>query len=144
MSLTYVRQKHEYGCAIASLAMVTSIPYDDIEREFLNDFNRSGVKLEHIKAFLQDHGQSLILKQVEGYLDIASSNKHMLVPFAPAHIVCTSVYVDAETTHSVVMDENGELLDPSDPDRKDWSKFYYISSVMGCWPDNTLFEARKK
>lgn len=129
--MRYVRQKHECGCAVACIAMITGEEYDDVEKCFKEDFSKQCVSQKAIQEYIEDHGFGSVKKQAHGFPEVRTSNEQMSKPFAPAHIAHVLPYINAKNAHSVVMDAKGRVYDPQHSEVKDFSSYYYIISVTG-------------
>ena len=135
MKINYVRQKHRSGCAVACIAMVTGIPYEQVDKHFQTNFQHDGLKPEITRMFVCDQGFSSIEAISHGYHSLSDSNKRMARPFADVHIVSVQPFADSEINHAVVMDKRGRVYDPDRPDIKNLSAYYYIVRVSGFWRD---------
>lgn len=133
MKINYVRQKDDYGCAVACISMVTGIPYDKVAKDFHGDFKREGMDAKHTLAFVCEHGFSAIELVARNYSNVPATNQRMARPFAEIHIVNVQPRADSELNHAIVMDKRGRVYDPDNPDRKDLSHYYCIVRVMGFW-----------
>jgi hypothetical protein len=135
MKIQYVRQQHECGCAVACMAMVTGLPYDKIEKQFVANFGREGVAPEVTRNFICDHGFSAVEVIAHGYHDIRQSNARMRRPFADVHVVSVLPQPDAEMNHAVVMDRRGRVYDPAMPKVRDLGEYYFICRVQGFYDE---------
>jgi len=131
LKFQHVKQKHEFGCAIACMAMVLGKKYDEIAGQFHTDFSVDGLKHEHITGYVCDHGFALVHKSAGGHGDVKTSNRRMITPFADIHIVSAQPWADAEMNHCFVLDKRGRIFDPQHDTRPDFREYYYIHSVLG-------------
>jgi hypothetical protein len=130
VKIRYVRQKHEFGCAVASAAMILGAAYDEVGQAFQNDFDKGGIENEPIRDYICEHGFSVIEKTAHSFMHIEPSNKRMIIPFAEIHLVRVQPYADSKTNHCLVMDRRGVIYDPARPDNKQWD-YYFVFHVMG-------------
>lgn len=144
MKVTYVAQKHDCGCAIACIAMVLGVRYDDVEPHFRQNFDRHGLCDREITGYVVDHGFSVIRKTADGYMDIKASNERMVLPFADIHIVSARQYSNSKMGHSFVMDSKGEIFDPENKDRKSLSDYYAIDTVLGFFKEQVATIGKKR
>lgn len=135
MKIKYVRQKHSSGCAVACIAMVTGLSYDEVDRQMQTNFNNDGLKSEITRLFVCDQGFSSLEMISHGYSELAASNKRMNRPFADVHIVSVQPFADSEMNHAVVMDKRGRVYDPDRPEKRSLTEYYYIVRVTGFWDD---------
>jgi hypothetical protein len=138
----YVEQEHDYGCAVACIAMISGEAYADVERCFKEDFSKQALKHESVRDYLCDRNFAAIEKTAPGYADVRIANARMAVPFAPVHLVNVLPYVNAKHGHSVVMDGKGRVYDPQHPEVKDFSDYYCIFRVTGYFYEGA--EVKKK
>lgn len=133
MKIKYVRQKHRSGCAVACIAMITGLSYDAVKKQFQTNFEHGGMKPEHSRDFILEHGFSAIEVTPSTYKNVPTINKRLSKPFADIHFVSVQPFADSEVNHAIVMDKNGRVYDPEDPKCKDLSRYYCIVSVIGFW-----------
>jgi hypothetical protein len=133
MKITLVKQKHKHGCGIACLSMVTGKDYDDIVKDFINDFDEEGMTTYTLIEWLGDYGFSVLFKEIRCYVQKDFARAYMLKPFTEIHII--SLKWKADTTHHfVVMDKDGKLFCPSGSSDEDLRNSYLIDSVVGLYP----------
>ena len=136
MKIKYVAQEQEYGCVIASIAMVLGWKYRDVAAYFENDFSKRGINAELAETFLCERGFSVIEKRAKGFMDVYASNKRMLVPFAAVHLISGTQFIDSKTNHCFVMDAKGKIFNPgSTKPQNALTDYYFINRVFGFWPD---------
>lgn len=141
--IRFVQQKHELGCAVASIAMVLGCEYDDVERRFGRSFDKQGLKTDQARSFVCDHGFSVIEKRADGFMDIERSNARMLQPFADVHIISAQPFADSKIHHCFVMDAKGKIYDPNRGINPDPTSYYYIVTVLGFFTED-LARAKAK
>lgn len=135
MKIKYVRQKHRSGCAVACIAMVTGLSYEQVDKNFQTNFEHDGMYAEHSRTFVCDQGFTAIELLQYGYSNLASTNRRMNRPFADIHIVSVRPFADSKLNHAVVMDKRGRVYDPDSPQKKSLAEYYSIVRVTGFWRD---------
>jgi hypothetical protein len=128
-----VKQKDEFGCVVACLAMVLGKTYEEVDADFDNDFTKKGTQLAMIADYLSDHGYSIIKKSVSFYSHKDFGREELLTPFAPSHIVIVKDKVDLPFDHAIVMDNAGKLYCPSGSPDEESRNAYLIISVIGIY-----------
>jgi hypothetical protein len=118
--------------------MVLGCGYDEVERQFQQDFDVCGVVSDHIVNFICDHNLSAVEKIARGYNDVRLSNKRMISPFADIHILSVLSRADCENNHAVVMDAKGNIFDPAKPERKDIGQYYCIVRIVGFYREQSV------
>ncbi len=131
MRIRYVPQKHENGCAVACMAMVTGLSYEYIASRFEVNLEREGMLREHTRGFICDHGFAALEMIAYGTTDVRASNERLRRPFADVHIVSVLPKADSKMNHALVMDARGRIYDPGLPKNKSFDDYYYIVSVLG-------------
>lgn len=129
--IRFVQQKHELGCAVASIAMVLDREYDEIDLLFERSFDKQGLKSEQVRSIVCEHGFSVIEKRADGFMNVQRSNERMLKPFADIHIVTAQPYADSKLNHCFVMDAKGKIYDPSRGVNPDPTGYYCVFNVLG-------------
>jgi hypothetical protein len=135
VKIKYIAQQQDKGCVIACIAMVLGRDYWKVAKDFHVDLERKGINMRLAQEYLCDHGLSVIEKTAYGYPDVTRSNKRMLIPFAPVHIVFIQQYADLAFNHAYVMTRNGRMLDPGNRERTDPKVDYCVVGVLGCYKD---------
>jgi len=135
MKVTLVNQTHKYGCSIACAAMVLNEEYDDLIKEFGNNFHKGGIDEETLVDFISDRGYSIIEKKVTVYSKKEFGREELLKPFAPIHIVRVRATADASLQHWVVMDKKGKLICPMEWTDKEVRESYRIMRTVGIYKD---------
>lgn len=136
-----VLQKHDYGCGIASLAMLTGDTYDGIRAWILDHWQnqimghesndswltKSGVTGPVLDWFLAQHGY-VWRKVYSGW----RPDPWPPAPFAPVHVA--QVVQPSGMAHFVVVTETGDVLDPASGAPRsltDWQQINYVQGVWG-------------
>lgn len=125
--IEYVKQRDDWDCGVAVLAMVSGLTYEQV----LDDFNGKGIEGVGIGGVLFDwwfvkHGVATQGKTPE--LDDPWPPE----PWAPVHIA----YVRAtQGAHVCVMDCQGRVFDPFDIKRRTLTHKDYkrVRGVIGIW-----------
>src|ERR1051326_703414 len=138
MKIQYVRQKDDFGCAVACISMVTGIPYDKVAQDFHADFKREGIHPEKTRDYVLEHGFSGIEVIPARYNNVPLTNARISKPFAEVHILSVQPRADSDLNHAIVMDKRGRVYDHDPPQHKNLSHYYCIVRVLG------LFDERKK
>lgn len=129
--MKYIKQKDEYGCVIASLAMVVGVEYDDILSMLPNGLPDRGMSAEFQgRSILFEHG-FLSMTFYKTIAHTQEENKEFGNPIAPIHIV--SVITNADTSHAVVMDDKGNITDPFIEGVYKIEDYKELVSMTGVW-----------
>ena len=139
-----IRQRHENGCSIACISMVTGKTYDEIDADFSTDFNQNGLMLDKTIEYLGAHNYSLIHKYITQYGHKDFGKDEMLNPFAPKHIVRVQPKADSDYGHVMVMDADGQLFCPDGQTDEEARNSYIVTDVIGIWGDNDLRKKKKQ
>lgn len=126
-----VKSKDYNGCAVACIATVLGVTYDDVVKDFTNNFNENGLALDKTASYLSDRGCQIIRKTLYSWNKLNFAHSYMLEPFAPIHIVRIEQYFDSEFGHVLVMDKDGKLYCPNAVDGEYARKAYSITDVLG-------------
>lgn len=137
MAMRHIRQRLPHHCAVASLAMVTDLPYESVVAGLGAVVRETGVNEMYVRQFLWDTGFSL--RQLyrrelpKGFKDRVEWPPK---PFAGRHIA----YVNPH--HWVAMDYDGTVLDPNRDNAARLSD-YNLYSVIGVFgqPTNDAFRS---
>lgn len=134
--IVYVKQKEPDGCMVACVAMVTGKSYEEI-REMCSPAYNGGINEIIADSILQDFGFATIRK----YKHIPRIKQDregwpIIAPFAPTHICLVNA---TQGAHAVVMDQNGEILDPFKPERHsllhpDYSQVHWVAGYFQVHP----------
>jgi len=129
--MRYIKQKDKYGCAIACLAMVTGVSYDEILSMFPKGLPDRGISTEFQgRSILFEHG-FLSMTFYKTISHTQEENKEFGKPIAPIHII--SVITNADTSHAVVMDDKGNIYDPFIEGVYKLSNYKKLVSITGVW-----------
>ena len=138
--IALIRQEHDYGCGLASLAMATGKSYDEVRSFFLAEWPGGTQKPEDwlesrgihhglVEWFLARHG--FVWRVVYSGWE---EHPWPPAPFAPVHIA--QVIQPSRNTHYVVMLNDGRVLDPLSGTLglalDNWER---VNNVMGIWPE---------
>lgn len=126
-----VKTVDDCGCAVACIATVMGVSYQDVDKDFLNDFNSDGLSFEDTMNYLGDNGFQVIHKEIRNYGTVKFGKKEILKPFAPIHILRVMSKYDAKFGHVVIMDAKGKIHCPSGFTEKDILNSYAITNVAG-------------
>lgn len=113
--------------------MILGWSYEKVTENLLTDFSKTGLTHKLTREFITDFGYQAITKESVCYHTVTSSNREMLKPFAPVHLVEMKPWCDRETWHAAVMDSKGKIIDPSGEPHSSIIKVHYISKVTGFW-----------
>lgn len=133
MKIQLVEQQDKKGCSAACIAMILGWPYEKVTEILFTDFSKTGLAHKVTREFITDHGFQAITKEVAAFHTTETSNREMLKPFAPIHLVEMKPWPDHGSWHAAVMDSKGKLYDPSGEPDKTVRKAHYISKVTGFW-----------
>jgi hypothetical protein len=132
-----IRQTHDYGCGIASLAMISGQPYNAV-REWLVEnwpggtqtpdewLTTRGIHKGIADYYLAAHGY--VWRTVYGGWKLPEWPPR---PFAPVHLA--HVVQPSGNTHYVVMRADGVVLDPMCDEPRALSDWSYVNNVQGVW-----------
>ena len=132
-----VRQRDDWGCGIAVLAMITGRTYVQV-RELLDsqdghghdgDWSRSGITYISIDRILFAEGFA-VQRTYAGWAEM-DGTPWPPEPWAPVHL--SQVVQPSGNGHWVVMDEDGKVLDPLRPGRHSLTDWEKINNVAGLW-----------
>lgn len=135
---TLIRQQHDYGCGIASLAMISGQSYDEVRTWLLDNWpgghersdewlEKRGIYSGIAEYFLGEHGY--VWRYV--YRAWYPSSNWPPPAFAPVHLVM--VRQPSNNSHYVVMRSDGIVLDPLSDEPKALTDWPEVSNVMGVW-----------
>ena len=128
----YVPQRKETDCAVACMAMVTGLSYEQVN-SVMSMSDPRGVFLEQSVDFITAQGCSAVINAVHTYRDRHSSNKRMMTPFADIHMVSVQPYADLAERHALVMLADGSIYDPAYKEAK--KDYFLVWSVAGFYWD---------
>lgn len=127
-----VRQEDENGCAIACLAMVLKKTYQQVRKDWKDDFLKDGVTMKNIVNYLANEGLTIVRKTVPGYAHKDSAREEMMRPFAPMHIINIRPLYDSDY-HVVVMTADGHLYCPGGMTEDEIRNAYMVDEVIGIY-----------
>lgn len=130
-----VKQQHKYACSIACAAMVTGENYDEIIKEFGNNFHKQGIDDDVFIKFIASKGYSTIQKEVTYYSKKDLGRSELLKPFAPVHFVRIKFNADSGLLHWVVMTAKGKFICPMRWSDREIRNCYQIIKVVGIYKD---------
>lgn len=132
-----IRQKHEYGCGIAALAMVAGTSYESVHEWLLANWpGGTQAPDEWLVAHGIHKGIADFYLAAHGYMwrTVYSGWRQIPwppEPFAPIHLAC--VRQPSGNSHYVVARDDGAVLDPLHDELRrltDWPEVY---NVQGIW-----------
>lgn len=134
--ITYIRQKCDCDCGIASLAMVTGLPYDEVLAPFRYRIEAGhGINEALVYDWLIRHGWAWQVGYKVHHIGAMNQPKEVWPPrpWAPVHLV--EARVSSGNYHFAVMDSAGRVFDPWEPARTslDHPDYQDIVFVWGMW-----------
>jgi hypothetical protein len=144
-NMRLVRQKHAYGCVIASLAMIAGLDYDAVAADYPWIGENDGADLETVGCdFLWRHGFAwqfvypyrpgpAIRGDAEESRRVRVRHPWPPEPWAEAHLCL----VETSMGHCVVMLADGTVLDPlTDRPRRltDYSRVHNVRGIFDVRP----------
>jgi hypothetical protein len=130
MDVRLVRQEDKYGCAVASLAMVTGKSYAEVRAAFSHDFTKEGVVFFAWEEYLTHSGYAVARKMQYDALKKSTREPWPAEPFAGVHIC--EVLTDAGG-HVVVMLRDGTVLDPATDEPRRLADYKSVNFVTGVY-----------
>lgn len=136
MNIRWVRQEEQYGCVIASLAMITGKTYQEVRQAFTGMEQGRGTDWTAMQAYLADLGYAVQWRFAYcGY----TNQKYTDWPpkaWADVHICTVETALGG---HSVIMLQDGSVLDPATPEVKrltDYQRVMNLAAVyhVGLFP----------
>lgn len=133
MKINYIKQKHDNGCGIACISMITGKSYDEVYDHFSVDLSDSkkGIPPYLIAKYIAESGFDCIQKISKGCDKISVMNDRLWVPFADIHLVIVDRAIDVKFSHAIVMSNTGKLFNPWDIKLNDKSKYYSVETIYG-------------
>ena len=128
-----VRQEDENGCAIACLAMVLKKTYQQVRKDWRDDFLKDGLTTNQMVEYLADHNMTVVLKTLLSYATKDSARDEMMRPFAPIHIINLKQFCDSPDDHVVVMTADGHLYCPGGMTEDEIRNAYMVDEVIGIY-----------
>lgn len=144
---TLIRQVHEYGCGLASLAMISGWTYDEV-RDWLVANWPAGSQTPG--EWLEQRG---IHKGIADYFLAENGYAWRTVyagwgqkpwppePFAPVHLA--QVVQPSGNSHYVVMRSDGVVLDPLSDEPKRLTDWSVVNNVQGVWRPQALVVSQR-
>lgn len=129
--LKIVETEEDCGCTVACIATVLGKTYQEVSKEFINDFNSDGLTFEDTMNFLGDNGFQVIHKEIRNYGTVKFGREELLKPFAPIHILRVMPKYDAKFGHVVIMDSEGKVFCPSGFTEEEILDSYAITNIAG-------------
>jgi hypothetical protein len=142
---TLVRQEHDYGCGLASLAMIDGKSYEDVRQWLITNWpggqadggappenwlEKRGIYSGIADWYLGHHGY-VWRKVYSGWAKDKPSFQWPPAPFAPVHLV--QVRQPSGNSHYVVMRADGVVLDPMTDEPRSLTDWPLVDNVMGAW-----------
>ena len=137
--LNYIKQRFDWDCGIAALAMATHMTYDSASNA-LGD-PKDAINELHIDNWLGDNGYAWARKfqfvqKPPGYETYGRDNYTKrdpwpCTPFAPTHIALVEATAGA---HFITLDGTGAVYDPWKEERKlvthpDYKRFSWVQGI---------------
>lgn len=134
--IKYVKQRGGHDCGIASLAMATGLPYEEVLAPFAWRINAGeGLNEVHMLEWFVRNGWAYQQVYKVHHLGGVNQRKEEWPPkpWAPVHLIEARV---SAGYHFAVMDAKGRVFDPWDAERTSISHPAYkdLLWVMGLWP----------
>ena len=129
--MKYVTQKDKYGCALACMAMIVGITYNEIKCMWPEKYGTNEGIADFMQvSFLFNHGYiGHTIYATEAHTQIKRADKQWIKPFAPIHIVST---ITSNGPHAVVWHNNGDVDDPNNVRVKSIDD-YKVVGITGYW-----------
>ena len=128
-----VKQREGNDCGICVLSTILNKPYEKVKNDFYKDIIEDGISLDDAINYLGDHSCSLVYKTLTNYQNKDTAKDEMLRPFADIHVLSVRPYVDADMYHMVLMNKEGEILDPGGETDEFIRNLYQIVGVVGVY-----------
>lgn len=123
--MKHILQRTQDECGIATLAMITGEPYEQVRAEF--PFFKDGIDEWEVRAYLAERGYACAQVYIH-YAPMRVNLPERVKPFTDVHFA----YVDDR--HFVVVLRDGTVLDPARPQPRhiDQYKVSWICGVVKC------------
>jgi hypothetical protein len=131
--IKFVKQKHKYACSIACASMITGEDYDEIMKDFGNNFHKEGIPDDVLLDYLGNKGYSIVQKEITHWGEKDFARKEMLKPFAPVHLVRVKINADSGLLHWIVMTAKGKLICPMEFTESSVRNSYLILKIVGLY-----------
>lgn len=129
-----IKQKHDRGCSIACLAMLTGKTYDQVLEDCAPAWDENvGLYSNIVDGYLWDHGYAL--KKIFEPNNWKKEKRHPwpVKPFTDIHLVFLRVYEQSPCDHFIVMLKDGTLLDPKLDGQRSLNDYYRVYSITGVY-----------
>lgn len=143
--LKYVAATEDNSCVVACLAMVTGktlkTVFKDIRESWESKGKLEGLTDEIVDPYLAQNGFAVQRMYDEYKPSMLLIEGWPIDPFAPIHIVDVWSSNPAGM-HSVVMDKEGKIYDPSNRKIKSITQYQRVFSITGIWKvsDSSLID----
>lgn len=123
--MNLVRQHNSKGCGIACVAMVTGLPYQECKLALFGSLGKvTGMFHDDVVKFITERGfvagKRKYTREIEGAIK----------PEAALNLLEVRVYPDSEGSHFVIMDREGNVLDPMFG-QTELSFYHEVWSIIG-------------
>ena len=132
----YVSQLEKYGCAMACMAMILNVKYEDVKKLWDMKYGTIEGVSDYMQAsFLFSKGiVSFTTYQTEAWTQKKREPNEWIKSFAPVHIVTV---ITSLGVHALVWLNDGRVYDPNI--RGVYSiKDYNVQSITGYWALNNF------
>lgn len=134
MNINLITQKHNRGCGVACLAMITGKSYDEILEDCEAAWDeQTGLYTNIVDAYLWDHGYALRKYYSNNNWQKIKRDPWPIKPFTDIHLVHLRVYELASCEHFVIMSRDGTVLDPKLGHKPSLADYYNIYSISGIY-----------
>lgn len=135
MKIKRIQQRGPTECGVASLAMITGLPYEEVLAPFAwRTSEGDGLSTIYMHEWLTRNGWAWQEVYKVHHLGGINQKKDIWPPkpWAPAHLIQARV---SAGYHFAVMDADGRVFDPWDGARTsiDHPAYQEIASVIGLW-----------
>lgn len=137
--LRLVKQRTARDCSVAALAMVTGFQYEEVIAAFPEiNFDSGGLTIHGVDWFLVEHGFAIARKREwRGVIPVDEPRSVWpCEPFGSRHLCEVRVSENSPVSHFVVMDHQGQVLDPlhDSPTRlTDYYEVWNIAAVRSLY-----------
>lgn len=130
-----IKQEDSKGCGLACLAMVTGESYAEVKRKARNLYLCGMLDFNLFQYLYDEVGMFVRLVRKLNYVTDETRRWWPPEPFAELHIAKVVKSVDSTTEHYVVMDSEGKVVDPEDPEVErtlgDYLKVTWVAGLSG-------------
>jgi len=128
----YIRQRHDWDCGIAAIAMAADVPYEQVLADLVPDGTERGLNELHVHDWLHRNGWAWqqISRNRPSCGKYVPRDPWPPAPFAPSHIAQVEA---TQGWHFTVMDGSGRVLDPWNEarDTLEHSDYGQVTWVLG-------------